>query len=110
MEIVKTRGERQMSKHRETGHMVERAPGRWAIVISVKDATTGKRKRQWHSFQGTKQEAKQERIRLLAALNNGMPPRSERRASASRPLAAPAIQPGRRRKAAEGRAAQADNL
>jgi integrase len=60
-----------MSKHRETGHIVERSPGRWAIVISVKDATTGKRKRQWHSFQGTKREAAQERIRLLATLNHG---------------------------------------
>src|SRR5439155_727208 len=42
-----------------------------AIVISVKDATTGKRRRQWHPFQGTKREAAQERIRLLAAINAG---------------------------------------
>jgi Phage integrase, N-terminal SAM-like domain len=61
-----------MSKHRETGHMVERSPGKWSIVLSVKDATTGKRKRQWHSFQGTKREAAQERIRLLAAINQGI--------------------------------------
>jgi hypothetical protein len=60
-----------MSKHRETGHMVERSPGKWSIVLSVKDATTGKRKRQWHSFAGTKREAAQERIQLLAALNQG---------------------------------------
>ena len=60
-----------MSKHRETGHMVERSPGRWAIVISVKNLATGKRKRQWHSFAGTKREAAQERIRLLAAIDNG---------------------------------------
>ena len=60
-----------MTKHRETGHMVERSPGRWSIVLSVKDATTGKRRRQWHSFLGTKREAAQERIRLLAAINQG---------------------------------------
>jgi integrase len=60
-----------MSKHRETGHMVERSPGKWSIVLSVKDATTGKRRRQWHSFAGTKREAAQERIRLLAAINQG---------------------------------------
>jgi integrase len=60
-----------MSKHRETGHLLERSPGHWAIVISVRDPATGKRKRQWHSFRGTKQEAKAERIRLLAAMNAG---------------------------------------
>jgi hypothetical protein len=60
-----------MSKHRETGHMVERSPGKWSIVLSVKDATTGKRKRQWHSFQGTRREAADERIKLLAAVNAG---------------------------------------
>jgi integrase len=60
-----------MSKHRETGHMVERSPGKSSIVLSVKDATTGKRRRQWHSFQGTKREAAQERVRLLAAINQG---------------------------------------
>jgi integrase len=60
-----------MAKHRETGHMTERSPGRWAIVISVKDAATGKRKRQRHSFAGTKREAQVERTRLLAAINAG---------------------------------------
>jgi integrase len=60
-----------MNKHRETGHLVERSPGHWAIVISVRDPATGKRKRQWHGFTGTKQEAKAERIRLLAAIQNG---------------------------------------
>src|SRR5260370_17321725 len=60
-----------MARHRETGHMVERGRGRWSIVLSVKDAATGKRRRQWHSFAGTKREAAQERIRLLAAINQG---------------------------------------
>jgi integrase len=60
-----------VSKHRETGHLVERSPGHWAIVISVRDPATGKRKRQWHPFRGTKTEAKAERIRLIAAMNAG---------------------------------------
>ena len=50
---AETRGEKQMSKHRETGHMVEGA----SLVLSVKDATTGKRKRQWHSFAGNRRES-----------------------------------------------------
>jgi integrase len=60
-----------MSKHRESGHLKERSPGHWAIVISVRDPASGKRKRQWHSFEGTKTEAKAERIRLLAAQSAG---------------------------------------
>jgi integrase len=60
-----------MAKHRETGMLKERSPGHWAIVISVRDPVTGRRKRQWHSFAGTKTEAKAERIRLLAAIQAG---------------------------------------
>jgi integrase len=60
-----------MAKHRETGCLIERSPGHWAIVISVRDPASGKRKRQWHSFTGTKKEAQAERIRLLAAINAG---------------------------------------
>jgi hypothetical protein len=33
------------------GHR-ERSPGHWAIVIDVRDLTTGKRRRRWHSFAG----------------------------------------------------------
>jgi integrase len=61
-----------MSKrHRENGHLKERSPGHWAIVISVRNPATGNRKRQWHSFTGTKKEAQAERIKLLAAINAG---------------------------------------
>src|SRR5262245_46568261 len=38
------------------GHIRERSPGHWAIIIDERDAT-GKRKRRWHSFKGTKREA-----------------------------------------------------
>jgi integrase len=52
------------------GHIKERSPGHWAIVIDVKDAA-GERKRRWHSFQGTKREAQIERSRLITELKNG---------------------------------------
>jgi hypothetical protein len=30
------------------GHIRERSPGHWAIVLDVRDGETGKRKRRWH--------------------------------------------------------------
>jgi integrase len=52
------------------GHLKERSPGRWAIVLDLKDEA-GKRKRKWHSFEGTKREAQIERARLIAELTGG---------------------------------------
>jgi hypothetical protein len=40
------------------GHLRERSPGHWAIVIDVRDPQTGKRKRRWHSFKGTSERHK----------------------------------------------------
>ncbi len=53
------------------GHIRERSPGHWAIVIELRDETTGKRKRKWHSFRGTKREAQIERARLIASVGEG---------------------------------------
>src|SRR5262245_16263240 len=53
------------------GHIRERSPGHWAIVIDVRDAQTGKRKRRWHSFKGTKREAQIECAKLVAELQSG---------------------------------------
>jgi integrase len=53
------------------GHIRERSPGRWAIVIDVRDPQTGKRKRRWHSFAGTKRQAQIESARLISELQNG---------------------------------------
>jgi integrase len=50
------------------GHLRERSPGHWAIVIDVRDPATGKRKRRWHSFRGTKREAQIECAKLIAAI------------------------------------------
>jgi hypothetical protein len=49
----------------------ERSPGRWAIVLEVRDEATGKRKRRWHSFKGTKRQAQDECARLITDLKNG---------------------------------------
>jgi integrase len=53
------------------GHIRERSPGHWAIVIDVRDPATGKRKRKWHSFKGTKREAQIKCAELIAAVGKG---------------------------------------
>ena len=56
---------------RSAGHIRERSPGHFAIVLDVRDAETGKRKRKWHSFRGTKREAQIECARLISELSGG---------------------------------------
>jgi hypothetical protein len=53
------------------GHIRERSPGHWAIVIDIRDPATGERKRRWHSFAGTKRQAQNECARLISQLNGG---------------------------------------
>jgi hypothetical protein len=53
------------------GHIRERSPGRWAIILDVPDPQTGRRRRKWHSFRGTKREAQVESARLIAAIQGG---------------------------------------
>jgi integrase len=53
------------------GHLKERSPGHWAIILDQRDPATGKRKRKWHSFEGTKREAQIECSRLITAMNGG---------------------------------------
>lgn len=54
------------------GHIRERSPGKWAIVLDVgeKDPATGKKKRKWHSFSGTKRQAQAECARLIAEIKS----------------------------------------
>ena len=54
------------------GHIRERSPGHWAIVIDLRDAATGKRRRKWHSFAGTKRQAQIECSRLISELSGGL--------------------------------------
>lgn len=53
------------------GHITERSPGKWGIVIDVPHPETGKRRRKWHTFHGTKRQAETECARLVAELNGG---------------------------------------
>jgi integrase len=52
------------------GHIRERSPGHWAIVIDGQ-GIGGARKRRWHSFAGTKRAAQLECARLIAELQKG---------------------------------------
>jgi integrase len=53
------------------GHIKERSPGRWAIVLSLTDPATGERKLKWHSFKGNKRGAQDECARLIADMRRG---------------------------------------
>jgi len=53
------------------GSIRERSPGRWAIILDQRDPSTGKRRRKWHSFRGTKREAQSECARLITEMNGG---------------------------------------
>jgi integrase len=53
------------------GHIRERSPGHWAIVIDVRDPQTEKRRRRWHSFAGTKRGAQKECARLITEMQTG---------------------------------------
>src|SRR5262249_9319145 len=52
------------------GSLRERSPGHWAIILDSRDAQ-GKRKRVWHSFQGTKREAQVRCAQLVAEAQGG---------------------------------------
>jgi integrase len=54
------------------GHIRERSPGHWAIVLEIREPTTGRRKRKWHAFTGTKRQAQDECARLISELNGGL--------------------------------------
>jgi hypothetical protein len=54
------------------GHIRERSPGHWAVVLEIRDPETGRRKRKWHSFSGTKRQAQIECARLISQVNAGI--------------------------------------
>jgi len=53
------------------GSIKERSPGHWAIILDQRDPATGKRRRKWHSFKGTKRGAQTECARLISEMNGG---------------------------------------
>jgi integrase len=48
------------------GHIRARGSNTWAIVLDHHDPETGKRRRKWHSFKGTKREAQLQCAKLIA--------------------------------------------
>ena len=54
------------------GHIRERSPGHWAIILDLRDPDTAKRRRKWHSFAGTKRQAQVECSRLISELSGGL--------------------------------------
>jgi integrase len=53
------------------GHIRERSPCHFAIILDIRDPETGKRRRKWHSFRGTKREAQIECSRLVTEFAQG---------------------------------------
>ena len=54
------------------GHIRERGAGNWYAVIDVRDPTTGKRKRKWHSLEAKgKREAQIGCARLISTIDAG---------------------------------------
>src|SRR5438874_10853751 len=53
------------------GHIRESSPGHRAIILDVPDPQTGKRRRKWHSFKGTKRQAQIESARLIFVVQAG---------------------------------------
>jgi integrase len=53
------------------GHIRERSPGHWAIILDIPDPKTGRRRRKWHSFKGTKRQAQIESARLISIVQAG---------------------------------------
>ncbi len=55
------------------GSVINRPKGsdKWSIILEQRDPATGKRKRKWHSFTGTRKEAVIERARLVTETNGG---------------------------------------
>jgi integrase len=54
------------------GHIRERSPGHFAIVVDMRDPATGKRRRKWHRFAGTKRQAQIECARLISEISRGL--------------------------------------
>jgi hypothetical protein len=53
------------------GSIRERSPGHYAIILEQRNPASGKRKRKWHSFRGTKRQAQIECARLISETNGG---------------------------------------
>ena len=48
------------------GHLRERSPGKWAIIIDLGPREGGRRRQKWFAFRGSKRQAQIELHRLIA--------------------------------------------
>ena len=53
------------------GHLKQRSPGSWSLVIDMGCDENGKRQQRWSTVRGTKREAEKELTRLLRELDSG---------------------------------------
>lgn len=53
------------------GHLKSRSRGSWSIVLDLMDPATGKRRRKWHTFRGTRKEAENELAKLITQIKGG---------------------------------------
>ena len=54
------------------GHITQRAPGTWTIVLALeRDPATGKRRQKWVTIRGTKQDAQRRLAQLVHERNSG---------------------------------------
>jgi len=53
------------------GSLKQRSQNHWAIILDARDPQTGRRKRRWYSFTGSRREAETERARLITEIEKG---------------------------------------
>src|SRR5262249_25859436 len=53
-----------------SGHIVERGPNRWAVVLEIRDPA-GRRRQKWHAFRGSKREAQRRLAELVTEREHG---------------------------------------
>ena len=61
----------QVTSSWATADLPSPADGSWTIILDHRNSATGKRKRKWHSFRGTKRQAQIECSRLISEMNGG---------------------------------------
>ncbi len=53
------------------GHIRQRGPQSWAVVLDLGRDATGKRRQKWHTVRGSKKDAHRELARLVHEMNTG---------------------------------------
>ena len=53
------------------GHIRQRGPQSWAVVLDLGRDASGKRRQKWHTVRGSKKDAQRDLARLLHEINTG---------------------------------------